>query len=208
MLTNTLHHHRMRRNVIAIMSTAIMTVPLYLAGWLFLSAGFFHTDMPEPSRTPTLPAQSLETFMQASVQNDGTPHMVRAIKLDRPDRNRFPQHLVNISAQRGWYAFQETNGLTLIIPAKDIQRLEPALQDPVGWTMAQLQAPSVTPPVPDGDALVKVRVVPDSKATLRDTLYFLAATLSWSTGAILALAFTYASHGLIKDLRTPAQQRT
>ena len=134
--------------------------------------------------------------------------MVRAISLDRPDRKRFPQHLVNISAQRGWYAFQETNGLTLMIPAKDIQRLEPALQDPVGWTMAQLQAPSVAPPVPDRDGLVKVRVVPGSKATLRDALYALATTLPWSIAAILALAFTYASRNPIKDLRTPAQQRT
>ena len=198
----------MRRNSFAIISITIITVSLSVAGWLFLTAGFFHTDMPEPGRTPTLSAQSLEASMQASVQNNGTPHMVRPIKLDRPDRNRFPQHLVNISAQRGWYAFQETNGLTLIIPAKDIQRLEPALQDPVGWTMAQLQAPSVTPPVPDGDGLVKVRVVPDGKATLRDALYFLATTLTWSTAAILTLAFTYASHGLIKELRTPAQQRT
>ena len=201
-----------RKTITVIVSLTIMVLCLTLSGWLLISKAFQDTNLPEPGPQPAPPGESVQIFMDAAVRNNGTPHMTRTFTLDRRDQQRFRRHLENISAQRGWYAFQDNNAITLIIPAEDLQDIKEMTQHPAEWTMTQFRAPRMTPPAPDSNKLVKVRLHPINSIRVKETLLAMAAIVLWIIAGILAILLIPAVHEVINKrtakTTAPGHQRT
>lgn len=185
---NTLFKSIKHREILTILSIAAIVASLAITGWMFVRNAFPPSTLPEPGPQPNILAQSLQTFMDAAAQNNGTPHMVREIRLDRRNRQRFKQHFTVIAARQGWYAFQENRSITLIIPAKDLPELETALNSPVKWTISQLRpSTSTPPPIPDADGLVKVHIRQAAQPNTREAFSLLGTSVSWLIAACLTL---------------------
>ena len=185
---NTLFKSKKHREILTILLIAAIMTSLTLTGWMFIRNAFPPSNLPEPGPQPKLSAQSLQAFMNAAVRHNGTPHMVREIRLDRRDRQRFKQHFTVIAARQGWYAFQENKSITLIIPAKDLPQLESALNSPVEWTISQLRPSTNTPPpTPDADGLVKVHIRQAAQPNTREAFSLLGTSVSWLIAACLTL---------------------
>ena len=206
---NTLFKSIKHQEILTILLIAAIVLSLTITGWMFVRNAFPPSTLPEPGPQPNISAQSLQAFMDVAAQNNGAPHMVREIRLDRRDRQRFKQHFTVIAARQGWYAFQENRSITLIIPAKDIPELEAALNSPVEWTISHLQPTTNTPPpIPNADGLVKVHIRQAAQPNTREAFSLLGTSVSWLIAAGLTVILASITQQFITSTWRKSKQPT
>lgn len=144
--------------------------------------------LPEPGPPVGIVEENLSLVHVIAALQGGDQHdQTVRVKVPTIDNERFRKHLKNIAAQQGWFISNVDNyGMTIVVPTRDLSKLEDMKADPISWTTRNIDTASGVVDM-DRTDLIRVWLRIDASDHYPKTLQILGMII-FSLGAIASVS--------------------
>ena len=144
--------------VITLLGILNAVVFAYLS-WQAMLTSIGPATLPEPGPRVSVSPDNVDIVIATALQHGGQAETTKNLVIQTSDKHHFKDHFFNIAHQRGWYAHRpQHKGLHLVLPRKDLPKLDEMTKDPITWTLTHID-PTRPAKGPSNSDLAHVQIV-------------------------------------------------